>query len=116
VDNAPVAGNNATLTSSSTFHSAGASVVTGSGVCVNSYGFNINANTGATNNYVGRLGAGVVQQPTTTVAALIAAATAGAGARSIVSDALAPVFGNAVTGGGAVVVPVYSDGTNWMVG
>lgn len=51
-----------------------------------------------------------------TVASLPVASTAGAGARMFVSDALTPVFGSAVTGGGAVNVPVYSDGTNWMVG
>ena len=51
-----------------------------------------------------------------TVASLISATTAGAGARSFVTDALAPVFGNTVVGGGAVNVPVYSDGTNWKVG
>jgi hypothetical protein len=33
-----------------------------------------------------------------------------------VSDALAPTFGATVVGGGAVAVPVYSDGTNWKVG
>ena len=51
-----------------------------------------------------------------TVANLIAAATIGAGARAFVSDALAPVFGSAVTGGGAVNVPVYSTGAAWFVG
>lgn len=113
VDGATIAGTNCSITNSSTIYSAGGAV--GSGV-TNSYGLNISANTGATNNYLGRFGAGVIQHATTTVAALIAAATAGAGARSIVSDALAPVFGTAVTGGGAVVVPVYSDGTSWIVG
>ena len=51
-----------------------------------------------------------------TVANLPAAATAGAGARMMVSDATAPVFGNAVVGGGAVNVPVYSTGAAWNVG
>ena len=51
-----------------------------------------------------------------TVANLPAAATAGAGARGFVTDALAPVFGSAVTGGGAVAVPVYSTGSAWFVG
>ncbi|MER9217876.1 hypothetical protein NKI48_02925 [Mesorhizobium sp. M0644] len=51
-----------------------------------------------------------------TVATLPAAATAGAGARMFVSDALTPVFGSPVTGGGAVPVPVFSDGTVWNVG
>lgn len=51
-----------------------------------------------------------------TVATLPSAVTAGKGARSFVTDALAPVFGATVTTGGAVAVPVYSDGTNWKVG
>jgi len=51
-----------------------------------------------------------------TVATLPSAATSGAGARSFVSDALAPTFGSTVAGGGSVKVPVYSDGTNWKVG
>jgi hypothetical protein len=38
------------------------------------------------------------------------------GSRAVVSDALAPVFGAAVVGGGAVKVPVYYDGTIWRVG
>jgi hypothetical protein len=36
--------------------------------------------------------------------------------RAMVSDALAPVFGSAVVGGGAVTVPVYYTGTAWFVG
>ena len=38
------------------------------------------------------------------------------GNRAYVTDALAPVFGNAVVGGGAVVIPVFFDGTAWVVG
>ena len=51
-----------------------------------------------------------------TVATLPSAVTSGKGARSFVTDALAPVFGATVAAGGAVAVPVYSDGTNWKVG
>jgi hypothetical protein len=51
-----------------------------------------------------------------TVATLPSAATSGKGARSFVTDASAPTFGATVAGGGAVAVPVYSDGTNWKVG
>jgi hypothetical protein len=58
----------------------------------------------------------VYNSGTTTVAALPAAATAGASARAFVTDALAPVFGSAVVGGGAVSVPVYSTGAAWNVG
>ena len=51
-----------------------------------------------------------------TVATLPSAATSGKGARSFVTDALGPTFGATVVTGGAVAVPVYSDGTNWKVG
>jgi len=51
-----------------------------------------------------------------TVATLPSAVTSGKGARSFVTDALAPVFGATVVTGGAVATPVYSDGTNWKVG
>jgi hypothetical protein len=51
-----------------------------------------------------------------TVATLPSAITSGKGARSFVTDALAPMFGATVVTGGAVAVPVYSDGTNWKVG
>lgn len=57
-----------------------------------------------------------VKTTPTTVAALPAAATAGDGARAFVTDATAPTFGATVAGGGAVHTPVYSDGTNWLVG
>lgn len=50
------------------------------------------------------------------VGSLPAAATAGSGTRAFVNDALTPVYGSTVTGGGAAKVPVYSDGTNWIVG
>lgn len=61
-------------------------------------------------------GAGLIRLPALTVATLPSAATAGVGARSTVTDALAPTFMATVTGGGAVTAPVYSDGTNWKVG
>ena len=51
-----------------------------------------------------------------TVATLPSAVTSGKGARSFVTDALSPTFGSTVAAGGAVAVPVYSDGTNWKVG
>ena len=57
-----------------------------------------------------------IKVPAVAVSALPSAATAGVGARSFVSDALTPVFGSAVTGGGAVTVPVYSTGSAWNVG
>jgi hypothetical protein len=48
-----------------------------------------------------------------TVAGLPAGAV---GYTAMVSDALVPVFGAAVVGGGAVKIPVYHDGTIWRVG
>lgn len=70
-------------------------------------------------NILGELGTeGSIIPPTTvyTVATLPSAVTSGVGARAFVSNALAPTFGTTVVGGGAVAVPVYSDGTNWKVG
>ena len=51
-----------------------------------------------------------------TVAGLPGLPTAVAGTRAFVSNALGPVFGAAVVGGGAVNIPVYSDGVIWRVG
>ena len=49
--------------------------------------------------------------------ALPAAATAGAGARAMVTDADAgSVFGATLTGAGSLTLPVFSDGTIWRVG
>lgn len=51
-----------------------------------------------------------------TVATLPAAGTAGAGARAYVTDANATTYLSIVAGGGANIVPVFSDGTNWKIG
>jgi hypothetical protein len=69
-------------------------------------------------NILNQLESTGIQPPLTnyTVATLPSAATSGTGARAFVTDALAPVFGSTVATGGAVAVPVYSDGTNWKVG
>ena len=56
---------------------------------------------------------GLIKQQTYTVANL---PTGTSGSRSFVTNALAPSFGAAVVGGGAVGVPVYHDGTSWKVG
>jgi len=65
-----------------------------------------------------QLDSGAFQPPLTnyTVATLPSAVTSGKGARAFVTDALLPTFGATVATGGAVAVPVYSDGTNWKVG
>jgi hypothetical protein len=67
---------------------------------------------------VGQLTASDYFPPTKnyTVETLPSAATVGVGARSFVTNALTPTFGSTVVGGGAIAVPVYSDGTNWKVG
>ena len=49
-----------------------------------------------------------------TVATLPTAGTQGR--RAWVTDALAPAFGAAVVGGGAVVIPVFDTGAAWIVG
>jgi hypothetical protein len=77
-------------------------VASGTGAQTQATGLTIKAGTAVMTSY--------------TVATLPAAATAGAGARAFVTDALAPVFGSAVAGSGAVTVPVYSDGAAWNVG
>jgi hypothetical protein len=69
-------------------------------------------------NILNQLDSGTFQPALTnyTVATLPSASTSGKGAKSFVTDALAPTFGATVVGGGAVAIPVYSDGTNWKVG
>lgn len=51
-----------------------------------------------------------------TVAGLPSASTSGAGARAYVTDANATTFGSVVAAGGSNKVPVYSNGTNWLIG
>ena len=51
-----------------------------------------------------------------TVAQLPPASTAIKGARSQVSDALAPTWMGALTGGGSVVCPVFCNGSTWVPG
>jgi len=69
-------------------------------------------------NILDQLDSSGIQPPLTnyTVATLPSAVTSGKGARAFVTDALLPTFGATVATGGAVAVPVYSDGTNWKVG
>ena len=58
----------------------------------------------------------VVKTIPTTFAALPSAATAGAGARAFITDANTVTFASQVTGGASNNMPVFSDGTNWLVG
>ena len=58
--------------------------------------------------------AGWAKFPIYTVATL---PTAGQpGRRAFVSNALTPVVLSAVVGGGAITVPVFDNGTSWIVG
>ena len=49
-------------------------------------------------------------------ASLVAAATAGNGARAMITNCSHATFGTAADGAGAIKVPVYSDGASWLVG
>lgn len=67
----------------------------------------------------GSTGTGYFKQTPVLVSALPVAATVGAGTRGFVSDStstLSSHHGQAVAGGGANVVPVYSDGSTWRIG
>ena len=57
---------------------------------------------------------GTVKMATYTVANLPAAGIVGR--RALVTNALAPTFLASVVGGGAITVPVYDNGTAWIVG
>lgn len=59
---------------------------------------------------------GTAKTTATTVGSLPSASSAGAGARSFVTDANATTFASIVAAGGSNGVPVYSDGTNWRIG
>ena len=84
----------------------------------------ISANYGLGTNNRLRIDANTVGFPTlppkitpVAVASLPAAATVGAGTKHVVNNHNgAVIFGTAPTAGGSVVVPVYSDGTNWLMG
>lgn len=67
---------------------------------------------------VGSLAAsGILRTGQYTVATLPAAGTVGGGSRAFVTDAAAvPVLSAVATGGGALGLAVYSDGTNWRNG
>jgi len=57
-----------------------------------------------------------IQTTPVAVASLPAAATAGDGARAMVTDATATTFNSVVAGSGTNKVPVFSDGTAWRIG
>ena len=59
---------------------------------------------------------GIVKTTPLAVNALPSAATAGTGARAFVTDANTVTFYSNVGNGGSNSVPVFSNGTNWLVG
>ena len=63
---------------------------------------------------VGSTGAGFVQPGTTMVGSLPTCNSGALNTQSAVTDALAPTFLNAVTGGGGVFTPVLCNGTDWV--
>lgn len=71
---------------------------------------------GSTGTFTSVSATSFVRTPPVAIASLPAAATAGAGARAVVNDALTPVLGSAVVAGGAVVIGVLSTGAAWNVG
>lgn len=50
------------------------------------------------------------------VSELPGAGTVPVGTRGLVTDASLALFTGSVSGGGSVIVPVYSDGTDWLMG
>lgn len=50
------------------------------------------------------------------VSLLPSASVVGAGAKAFVTDATVTTFASVVVGGGSNKVPVYSDGTQWLIG
>jgi hypothetical protein len=111
-------------------YAAGNSLTTGSNNTVIGYDADVSGATVSNEVTIGNSSVTLMRAPgltmtvglkwinngTQTVAALVAAATAGAGARAVVTDANATTFHSIVAGGGANVVPVFSDGTNWRIG
>jgi len=73
-------------------------------------------NLGGTQNPGNVAWSSYLRTDSSTVANLPAATGAYVAARYLVTDANATTFGSVVAGGGANVVPVYSDGSNWRIG
>lgn len=111
---AALAGLDAILALRGTLYSQNANAVAITGGAVN--GTAIGATTPASGKFTTVETTGVVRTDPTTVASLPPAASAGAGARSFVTDASAASFLTVVAGGGANAVPVVCDGTNWRIG
>jgi hypothetical protein len=67
-------------------------------------------------DYQGGIVANTTKTAGFTVATLPSPPLTGVGTRAYVTNALAPAFGSAVVGGGAVVIPVFYNGVTWIVG
>lgn len=79
----------------------------------------LNMNSSAISGVTTLTTSSYVKTTAMTVASLPSAATAGAGARSYVSDLASSVSGNfgaTAVGAGSNAAPVWSDGTNWRIG
>jgi hypothetical protein len=70
--------------------------------------------TALTNSFL--FGSSTLTVGVSTVSGLPDANEAGQGARRTVTDASATTFASVVAGGGANIVPVYSDGSAWRIG
>lgn len=92
------------VTQSGTLTAAGIDII---GPFYAEYGENVTGNSVLT---------GYVKPAVLTVATLPACGAAISGAISSVSDATAPTFLGALTGGGSVHTPVYCNGTAWVAG
>jgi hypothetical protein len=78
--------------------------------------FNFNSVIKAKIDYQGGFSANTTKTEGFTVAALPSPPLSGIGTRAYVTNALTPSFGSAVVGGGAVTIPVFYNGTTWIVG
>lgn len=99
---------------------SGAAIITGlatSGLALSGSAVGLSANNGTTLHLLVSATEIVSALPVRTPGSTVALLPAGtAGMRAHVTDALAPAFGAAVVGGGAVTVPVYYTGAAWFVG
>ena len=112
-----ITGSNNTLLGSNAGKTGTNDLTTGSNNLL--LGFNTQASSATVSNEItiGNSSSKVIRYPHSySTVANLPAATIGQGSRTFVTDALAPVFQATVTGGGAVFTPVYSNGTNWVVG